>query len=355
VGLAFGQDCSSNSSFVDRPISLGISGGNLGSIASGQCCSGTLGALVQDSKRRRFILSNNHVLARTSGHQRGVQSGEEIVQPGLVDNGCNVTPTDAVATLSRWVPLNFKGHSANSVDAAIARIIDGKVDPTGSILNIGPVPSTIIRGKDLMPNLHVRKMGRTTCETYGFVSAIEVTIQIAYAPGCGAVGTGIATFKHQIIVNSTAFSGPGDSGSLVVVDEVCPRAVGLLFAGSADGSLTVLNPIDRVLNQLGVKMVAGCTQSASRGLEYNSGSVANSAIALRRSIADAMRAKTSNEERWLKIPGVVGAGVGLGSDGTNAELVVFVDRNAREARAQVPSRIEGVPVTIIEAGEFRAL
>jgi hypothetical protein len=43
---------------------FGVSGGNVKDISALFCCSGTLGSLVTDGSGR-FILSNNHVLART--------------------------------------------------------------------------------------------------------------------------------------------------------------------------------------------------------------------------------------------------------------------------------------------------
>ena len=46
-----------------RPIALGVSGGNATDTANGFCCSGTLGALVQNAQGQ-FILSNSHVFAQ---------------------------------------------------------------------------------------------------------------------------------------------------------------------------------------------------------------------------------------------------------------------------------------------------
>ena len=53
-----------------RPISLGTSGGNINDISKLYCCSGTLGALVENGEIQ-FILSNNHVLAKTNLGQIG--------------------------------------------------------------------------------------------------------------------------------------------------------------------------------------------------------------------------------------------------------------------------------------------
>src|SRR5260370_24599977 len=68
---------------------FGVSGGNAHDISAKFCCSGTLGALVTKSGVD-YILSNNHVLARTGL----AKVGEAIIQPGLVDVGC-------IASLSR--------------------------------------------------------------------------------------------------------------------------------------------------------------------------------------------------------------------------------------------------------------
>src|SRR5918992_5140841 len=62
---------------------FGTSGGNINDRTRAFCCSGTLGALVSDGTDR-YILSNNHVLARTNQ----AAAGEDVSQPGMIDNGC---------------------------------------------------------------------------------------------------------------------------------------------------------------------------------------------------------------------------------------------------------------------------
>jgi len=64
-------------------VLLGSSGGNNTDYDTRgnqivDCCSGTLGALVEDSSKREYLLGNNHVLAR-SDH---ASVGDAIVQPG---------------------------------------------------------------------------------------------------------------------------------------------------------------------------------------------------------------------------------------------------------------------------------
>jgi hypothetical protein len=90
-----------------RPIQLGTTGGNINDRSAAFCCSGTLGALVQNATTQ-FILSNNHVLARTN--QAAI--GEDIIQPGLIDQNpvCNQDVMDAVADLSAFklcIQTNF--------------------------------------------------------------------------------------------------------------------------------------------------------------------------------------------------------------------------------------------------------
>jgi hypothetical protein len=248
--------------FQERPIQLGTSGGNIHDRSQFYCCSGTLGALVKDAEGVKYILGNNHVLARLNA----AAIGEAINQPGQVDQNCG--QVGAVADLSDFVELLFDG-SANVVDAAIAEIRlgacsdnDGNpvdcVDTSGSILDIGQISSNTVAA---VLNKKVKKSGRTTGLTSGSVSAVDVTIDVSYSDECGGSTTKVARFVNQFLVRPGKFSRGGDSSSLIVeaddVDPVdgLPRATGLLFAGSK--FYTIANPIDAVLNQLGVTMVGG--------------------------------------------------------------------------------------------------
>lgn len=234
------------------PTSLGTSGGNINDRSKAFCYGGTLGALVEDANKAQYILSNNHVLARTNA----AKLGEDIIQPGLIDQSpvCAQDSSDAVADLSRFVPIQFKGKGAtppNTVDAAIAAVRSGKVDPKGSILDIGVISDTILQP---VIGLAVKKSGRTTGLTTGTISALDVTVDVSYGSGK------LARFVDQILVTPGTFIDSGDSGSLMVEDlDPMPRAVGLLFAGSS--SVAIANPIDDVLSAFGVTMVGASTTS----------------------------------------------------------------------------------------------
>ncbi len=240
------------------PIELGTSGGSINLHSSAFCCGGTLGSLVQNANGM-YILSNNHILARTN---KG-SLGEAAIQPGLIDQSpvCDKDANDTVAHLSDYVQIRFaKGRSVplNEVDAAIAQVVPNAVRTDGSIIDIG-----VLSASTVAPSLGqvVQKSGRTTGRTFGVVAAVDVTLDVGYSKDCGSSAIDVARFVNQFLITDGSFSAGGDSGSLIVeadgVDPTdgLPRATGLLFAGGS--SYTVANPIDRVLALLGVTMASG--------------------------------------------------------------------------------------------------
>ena len=83
------------------PIQLGTSGGWRYDLANGYCCGGTLGSLVQIGGTQ-YILSNYHVFESdivSGGNNRVAATGDPIIQPGLIDVGCNAANAQNVATL----------------------------------------------------------------------------------------------------------------------------------------------------------------------------------------------------------------------------------------------------------------
>ncbi len=236
-----------------RPIKLGTSGGNIDDMSSGYCCSGTLGALVEDGSAQ-YILSNNHVLARTNA----AMAGEGIIQPGLIDQSpvCGKNTIDTVANLSDFAVIRFKTGKPiplNEVDAAIAQVVTGAVEPNGAILDIGAISSETA---EAVLGQAVKKSGRTTGLTTGVVQGIDVTVDVGYTKECGMGGTQVARFINQIVIGPAGFCAGGDSGSLIVEDVAPnPRAIGLLFAGSS--TTTIANPINTVLSAFGVTMPGG--------------------------------------------------------------------------------------------------
>jgi len=232
------------------PIQLGTSGGWGLDLANGYCCGGTIGALVWIGGAQ-YIMSNYHVFESdivSGGNGRAAKDGDPIIQPGLIDAGCNVARAQRVATLEKQGSLPFW-----NVDVSIAAVTPGMVKADGSILEIGTISSKTVAAAVSQP---VKKSGRTTGLTRSKVHSLNATVSVAYDNECAGGAAFTKTYIGQIIISNRAsgFLAGGDSGSLMVEDvSTNPRAVGLLFAGSS--SLAVANPIDEVLTHLGAAMV----------------------------------------------------------------------------------------------------
>jgi hypothetical protein len=329
----------------DRPFSLGVSGGNVGSIGGGYCCTGTLGSLVQDSDGNQFVLSCNHVLAT-------IDDGQIVVQPGLADLSCQQNLDDEIADSVTSIPIT-KGRGKdqpNTIDAAIAAVLPDSVDSQGTILNIGEVAA----GGAVTPTLglEVQKMGRTSCLSKGHVTAVHATIKVNYDPICSSSFSGVATFKEQILINPGTFAAPGDSGSLVVTRGGCPGAVGLLFALS--NTEVAANPMSAVLSDFGVSMVGNsCTPTITRAAALQSASASGSLQPEPKEVAAAAAVAQRHTAALLNIPGVVGTGVGQSPEG-KLVIKVFVEKDTPRLRASLPSSLESIPVEIEETGPMRA-
>jgi hypothetical protein len=324
---------------------FGSSGGNVNDISRSFCCSGTLGSLVQDNAGAKYILSNNHVLARSDQGK----VGEDISQPGLIDNNCQAAAI--VADLSPYPRLS------SNVDAAVAQLrcgaTDCAMDPNGSILDIGQ-PSTIIRAPEI--GLSVAKSGRTTGFTTGTISSINATVNVQYQRGCGVGKKFTVKFTDQVVVGGSGFSAGGDSGSLIVTNDLCHQPVALLFAGSS--TMTIGNPIGEVL----AKVSAALGRSVSFvGTACQPTTSPNEELALtqrlapsREAIGYAISVLRDRVKGLMQQPSVIGVGVGaLESNPAEVAIVVYVDQTAGE-RPRLPKRIRGVPVRAVYTDPFVA-
>ena len=196
--------------------------------------AGTIGCLVERNQDI-FILSNNHVLA----DENRAAIGDRIVQPGPTDGG--LSPKDDIAELTDFVSIDFV--STNDVDAAIAEL-DVPDAVTPDIAGIGYPAATTAAA---YVGQQVCKHGRTTGYTTGIVADVSFDGYVNYDQGD-------ARFESQVVVHNDGypFSRGGDSGSLIV-DEYDQEPVALLFAG--DGTMTLANPINQVLNAFDVTIV----------------------------------------------------------------------------------------------------
>ena len=347
-------------------IQLGSSGGNNSDYDTHgnqivDCCSGTLGALIEDANRRQYLLSNNHVLAE-SDH---ASVGDTIIQPGLIDNNCTplgdgagVTP---VASLSGWLALNSKQTNA---DAAIAQVTSRAVDPAGRILELGGkradgtlaaappgISSTGGRGEAGSLNLTVAKSGRTTGLTCGGISALDLDVTVDYFLDCAETRPYLTkTFAHQLGLSGNQFSDAGDSGALVV-DAANAEPVGLYFAGGTDisgVSQGVANPASDVLAELGAQVgggaytFVGTADHAVSCLSYGDNTIA---VSQTRPLSDAETARGQQalvQARMLVNPsaGILGVATGKSSDHPGeAAVILYTDE---KMTVNVPATVDGV-------------
>jgi hypothetical protein len=326
-------------------------------ISAAFCCSGTLGSLVRDANGTPYVLSNNHVLARS---ERAIP-GEDIAQPGLIDTACQIPANGIVADLTAAPKLGA------NVDAAIARLRalptgELAMDPTGSIQDIGTI-SGVVRAP--APGLAVAKSGRTTGLTTGVIGSINTSVSVQYQRGCGQGKKFTVRYTNQVVINSSTFSAGGDSGSLIITHDACHQLVALLFAGSS--SATIANPIGEVLSKVGASLgrpisFVGDTCSTTTVLQSpDSGVVAlatpSGALGVgpsQAAIEHATAILQHHIETLMAVPGVMGVGLGA-SDANPAEGVttIYVDQTTGRA-PRLPHQLQGIRVKIIPSDPFIA-
>jgi hypothetical protein len=362
------------------PVALGSSGGNNddydtttagGETQVSDCCGGTLGALIQSSAGTQYLLSCNHVLARSDQ----AKVGEDIVQPGLIDANCapfDKGGTETLAgTLTGFVALDpAPGSPATNVDAAIAQVASGAVSTSGDILELGAkqangtlaaappgVSSTGGKGENGAINMNVAKSGRTTGLTCAAISTVSASIQVSYFTNCAETNPYYTKiYNNQLVITGDQFSDAGDSGSLVV-DANDAEPVGLFFAGGVDSSGVsegVANPVGEVLSELGSQMgtaytFVGTTDHAVSCLNYGDPTV-TAAQARQLTTAERARAEQAlGAGRALVSPstGILGVAAGKSSDyAGEAALLVYVDQGMNPA---VPQTVNGVRTLVIPA------
>ncbi len=323
-----------------RNLNFGVSGGNVKDITRRFCCSGTLGALVTNSAGTQYILSNNHVV----GLSGQATVGDDISQPGLIDNGCQVATVVADFTVAPAL--------SSGVDCAIAQLRPGLMDGTGEIEDIG-IPSSVVKPPAI--GMPVAKSGRTTGFTTGGISSISATVNVRYPKSCGGGGGPIFTFTNQVVINSSTFSAGGDSGSLIVTNNNCHQPVALLFAGSS--TTTIGNPISVVLSRLSASLGStvsfvgtACSASAPNELLSDDPQMISPSD---EAVQKAFRAMKSRTRNLMSRPGVIGVGIGPSDNLNEASIIVYIDANARVS-TKLPKTINGVKVKRVYSEEFVA-
>jgi len=360
-----------NQNVQNGATKLGSSGGNANASSTTgtkiTCCGGTLGSLLMRNGAQ-FILGDNHVLAVSDS----AQIGDPIIQPALIDNPapntCTTTGTTTVAHLTQF--YNLESDPAPKIDAAIAQVVPGAVDPGGNILYLGatvtngipdPGPPHAGSGVAATVNMAVAKSGRTTGLTCSSILATSTATSVQYQKGCGTGATFNVSYTNLVDVLGGNFSAEGDSGSLIVTQNTAD-AVALLFAGSDKD--TVGNPISDVLNSskfLGAgnavptvvgsatpHAVIGCTLPTKPAGAVQT--LAASAVASE-ALQKATITRDAHAPELLAHPEVQAVGVGASYDNpAEAAILFFVTKG--QQRTNIPAQVDGIRTRIIEGDLF---
>jgi hypothetical protein len=352
-------------------VELGTSGGNVNDIIGNACCGGTLGSLVA-RKGTQYVLSNNHVLAKSDF----ATIGDAVSQPGIIDvplpNTCTTIGTRTVANLSEF--YNLQTGALPKVDAAIAQVVSGSVDATGSILLLGgtqtngvPDPAPPAAGNGVTAaqafgaphNGLVAKVGRTTGLTCSSIVTINFSASITYAQNCDGTGTTFpVNYTDMVQVTGGQFGAPGDSGSLIVTQDTA-EGVALLVGGNEQDALG--NAITDVLGFFTVNggspttivggathAVIGCTLPTKPASAVKTLSVAAPSAA---SLQNAANVRDAHGPELLAHPGVQAVGVGASYDNpAEATIVFFVTRG--QPHSDLPQQVDGVRTRIVENEVF---
>lgn len=343
-----------NQNAQSLPIELGTSGGNADDKSGRFCCGGTLGSLLVRNGSF-YVLSNNHVLARSDQ----ALPGEPISQPGIIETNCSTVGTNTVANLTSFVNLQAAG---TNVDAAIALIVPGAVDLTGKILLLGGTAAGSIpdagpphQGRGIIASVgkQVAKSGRTTGLTCSTVFATNTSTRVTYQTQCNGGTSFDVTYTNQVTVSGGGFSAAGDSGSLIV-DQLTADPVALLYGGSDTD--TVGNPVSAVLTALAdqqgnqpsfvgsasTHQVIGCTLAGAAVKATAQAATAVDAT----SIALAQRARDLHAPELLANPYIDAVGVAPSVD-RPGEAAVLLVVNPGQKPAPLPATIEGVATRIV--------
>jgi hypothetical protein len=359
-----------NANALPVPVELGSSGSNANDFINNAtkntitCCGGTLGALVT-RVGVQYILSANHILARSDA----AKAGDAIVQPGLIDTpSCTTATTTTVANLTQF--SNLQATPSQNVDAAIAQVVAGKVDPAGKIIYFGattdsngvpvadaPQGGTGLAASSVAVGRPVAKSGRSTGLTCSTIEATNISTVVDYTVNCDGTGTKFTTnYTNQIGVIGGDFSGEGDSGSLIVTQDTA-TPVALLYAGSSTDS--VGNPVADVLNFFasggnnvtfvggGAHAVVGCTLPTA---PQSAKTVVPSSVSAQ-VIQKAAATRDLHAPELLGYPEVQAVGVGQSYDNPKEAAILFFVTQG-ESRTNLPVQVDGVRTRVIEQPLF---
>lgn len=228
--------------------------------------AGTLGAIVEDSEGLRYGLTNNHV----TGGCNNTRVNLPIVAPGIMDVQVGFHDPFTAGWHHAVLPMRQGDPSslisgvntlAENTDAALFRL-----DPKARLSSHqGSFYATPTAVADPEEDMLVEKVGRTTGHTKGIIEAevagslpVNYKVTAWHSPHESTSFQGQVFFEPVFLIRGEAgpFSTNGDSGSLVVTQEVDGKrsAIGLIFAGREPDTSYML-PLRRILDGFAVRLV----------------------------------------------------------------------------------------------------
>jgi hypothetical protein len=362
---------STNLQPYQAPVPLGASTSNVGATcttpAPGFCFGGTIGSLLSNGTNM-FVMSNNHVL----GLSDAATVGQDVTQPGEIETNCSTSGTINIANVSTVISLESPPIPATPVDVTIAQIINGQVDTTGKILELGPVVNGVpgaaapVAGSGMAATVGelLAKSGRTTGLTCATVESINTNmIIVGYEKGCASSNSFNVTYNDEVVVqnmsNGQNFLGDGDSGSLAV-DQGTAQPVALLFAG--DDVSAVANPVSDVLASLKAAVSAHPTFTFVGGAQHTVDGCSlpgltavratpQSATTVPGAVAQSGQAAASrNAAQIMNMQGVSAYGGG-GSLDSPGEPAILIFSSSSGPHPGIPAEIDGVRTRIVETND----
>ncbi|MBN1447428.1 MAG: T9SS type A sorting domain-containing protein [Bacteroidetes bacterium] len=279
-----------------RPVPIGVSSNNWR-----DCTAGTLGVRVKNNTGV-FVLSCNHVVALINAGN----VGDKIVQPGRYDVSCAQNVGDQIGQLADLEPIKYGTSNINYMDAALVSTTTSLVSastPGNGYGSPNATPATAYIG------MEVQKYGRTTELTTGKVCAINFYCAVPYPAGP-------AMFQNQVVIEpmrkNSEFAEGGDSGALVVTNNVNANPIGLLFA--KNGSYVYVSPIGPILSRFNVQIDDGSPSPLPVQLVFFSGSLIEKDVQLKWRTATELNnlgffvQRSLDKETWTDIELIPGTG-----------------------------------------------
>ncbi|TVV74695.1 hypothetical protein [Sphingomonas solaris] len=215
--------------------------------------AGTLGALVTLGDGTLCGLTNNHV----TGACNHTRVGMHILSPAPFDADPDHRAPTAIGRHHSFVALasgDPRQVQLQELDVALFDLTNPDLVTSMQGSGLYDTPEDVA---DPIGGMAVKKVGRTTGLTYGeIIGRFSTPLGIPYTADRFK---STVYFQNSWAIRATdggPFSMGGDSGSLVVTGDGA-HAVGLIFAGATDGSISYMIPIRSVLRGLGASLLRG--------------------------------------------------------------------------------------------------